>query len=47
MNLRKTSAVIQIVCMVFLNVWNVRIAQADDSDIFGNNIAPNVMMLAR
>jgi type IV pilus assembly protein PilY1 len=45
MSLRKTSAMIQIVCMVFLNVWNVRIARADDSDIFGNNIAPNVMIL--
>ena len=31
--------------MVFLNVWNVRIVLADDSDIFGNNIAPNVMIL--
>ena len=28
--------------MVFLNVWNVRIAHADDSDIFGYNIKPNV-----
>ena len=45
MNLRKPIAFIQIVFMVFLNVWNVRIVLADDSDIFGNNIAPNVMIL--
>jgi type IV pilus assembly protein PilY1 len=45
MNLRKAIAVTQILFMVLLNFWNVRIAQADDSDIFGNNIAPNVMLL--
>ena len=45
MNLRKLIAFIQIGFMVFLNVWNVRIVLADDSDIFGNNIAPNVMLL--
>jgi type IV pilus assembly protein PilY1 len=44
MNLRKTSALIQIVCMVFLNVWKVRIVQADDSDIFGYNVKPNVLL---
>jgi type IV pilus assembly protein PilY1 len=31
--------------MIFLNVWNVRIAVADDSDIFGTNIEPNVLIL--
>jgi type IV pilus assembly protein PilY1 len=45
MNLRKATAFVQLVFMVFLNVWNVRIVLADDSDIFGNNIAPNVMLL--
>jgi type IV pilus assembly protein PilY1 len=45
MNLRKSIAFVQIVFMVFLNVWNMRILLADDSDIFGNNIAPNVMLL--
>ena len=44
MNIRKAVAFIQIVFMMFLNVWNVRIARADDSDIFGTNIAPNVMI---
>ena len=45
MNLRKLTAFVQIVFMVFLNVWKVQIVLADDSDIFGNNIAPNVMIL--
>ena len=45
MNLRKAIAFVQIIFMVFLNVWNVGIVLADDSDIFGNNIAPNVMLL--
>ena len=45
MNIRKGLAFIQIVCMVFLNVWNVRLAKADDSDIFGSNISPNVLIL--
>ncbi len=43
--IEKTIAFFQIVFMVFLNVWNVRIVMADDSDIFGNNIEPNVMIL--
>jgi type IV pilus assembly protein PilY1 len=45
MKAKKTLAVVQIICLVFLNVWNLRFAKADDSDIFGNNIAPNVMLL--
>ena len=45
MKWRKLTAFVQIVFMVFLNVWNVQIVLADDSDIFGNNIAPNVMIL--
>jgi type IV pilus assembly protein PilY1 len=45
MKAKKTLAVVQIICLVFLNVWNLRFARADDSDIFGNNIAPNVMLL--
>lgn len=45
MNLRKACAIIQIVCIIFFNVGTVRLAKADDSDIFGTNIAPNVMIL--
>ena len=45
MTLKKVLAIIQIVCIVFLNVSHVRLAKADDSDIFGNNITPNVMIL--
>ncbi len=45
MNVRKGLALFQIVCMIFLNVWNLRLANADDSDIFGTNIQPNVMIL--
>ena len=45
MTLKRVLAIIQIVCIVFLNVSHVRLAKADDSDIFGNNITPNVMIL--
>ena len=45
MTLKKVLAIMQIVCIVFLNVSHVRLAKADDSDIFGNNITPNVMIL--
>jgi type IV pilus assembly protein PilY1 len=44
MNMRKTIALIQIVFIIFLNAWTVRIVDADDSDIFGTNIEPNVMI---
>jgi type IV pilus assembly protein PilY1 len=45
MKLRKAIAFIQIVCFVFLNVWNIRFAKADDGDIFGTNIEPNVLIV--
>jgi type IV pilus assembly protein PilY1 len=45
MKLKKSLALIQILCLVFLNGWNIPLAKADDSDIFGTNIAPNVMIL--
>jgi type IV pilus assembly protein PilY1 len=45
MSPRKSIAIVEMVLMVFVNVWNVQMVLADDSDIFGNNIAPNVMLL--
>ncbi len=45
MKIRKALALVQIVCIIFLNVSHVRMARADDSDIFGSNIAPNVLIL--
>ena len=45
MRLKKAIALSQIVWMIFFNVGNLGVALADDSDIFGNNIAPNVMIL--
>ena len=45
MKIKKAFAIIQIVCLVFLNGWNVRLARGDDSDIFGTNIQPNVLIL--
>ena len=42
MTLRKVLALVQIVCIIFLNVSHVRLARADDSDIFGSNIAPTL-----
>ena len=44
MTIRKVIAAFQIVCLVFLNLWNLPLAVADDSDIFGNNISPNVLI---
>jgi type IV pilus assembly protein PilY1 len=45
MNLKKALAIVQIVCIIFFNVGTVRLAKADDSDIFGSNIEPNVLIL--
>ena len=45
MKIRKALALVQIVCIIFLNVSHVRMARADDSDIFGSNIEPNVLIL--
>jgi hypothetical protein len=44
MNLRKLAALIQILCLVFFNTWNLRLAKADDSDIFTLNVQPNVLL---
>ncbi len=44
MKLRKFLALVQIICIIFLNVSHIRFARADDSDIFGTNIEPNVMI---
>jgi type IV pilus assembly protein PilY1 len=44
MRFKKTIALSQIVWMLFFNVWNLSLALADDSDIFGTNIEPNVMI---
>ena len=44
MTIKKAIAISQIVCMVFFNVGNLSLAIADDSDIFGTNIEPNVMI---
>lgn len=43
--IRKAVAITQIIAIAFINFWNLKFALADDSDIFGNNIAPNVMLL--
>ena len=45
MTTKKVIAISQIVLMVFFNVGNPSLAIADDSDIFGTNIEPNVMIL--
>jgi type IV pilus assembly protein PilY1 len=45
--MKKIVAIAQILLMVFfwnVPLVNVRFANADDSDIFGNNIQPNVMI---
>lgn len=42
---KKILAIVQIVCIIFLNVSHVPLAKADDSDIFGSNISPNVLIL--
>ena len=44
MKIRKTIAFFQVVSIAFCNFWNLRFAIADDSDIFGYNVKPNVML---
>ena len=44
MKIRKAVALFQVVYIAFSNLLNVRVAIADDSDIFGYNIKPNVML---
>jgi hypothetical protein len=43
--MKKTIAILQIVSIVVWNSWSLKLALADDSDIFGTNIEPNVMIL--
>jgi len=43
--MKKTIAIIQIITILFWHGWNLRPLFADDSDIFGTNIAPNVLIL--
>jgi type IV pilus assembly protein PilY1 len=43
--MRKVIAILQTLSILFLNSWNLALALADDSDIFGTNIEPNVMIL--
>jgi type IV pilus assembly protein PilY1 len=44
MKAKKALAVVQIVCLVFFNLWNLRFVRADDSDIFTLNVQPNVLL---
>jgi type IV pilus assembly protein PilY1 len=43
--MRKTIAILQVLSVLFWNSWTLKAVLADDSDIFGTNIAPNVMIL--
>ena len=43
--MKKTVAILQILSILLWNWWNLTVALADDSDIFGTNIEPNVMIL--
>ncbi|MGE5304575.1 MAG: pilus assembly protein [Alphaproteobacteria bacterium] len=44
MKVKKAIALVQIVCLVFFNLWNLRFVGADDSDIFTLNVQPNVLL---
>src|SRR3990172_7274173 len=43
--MKKAIAIVQIITILFWHGWTLRPLFADDSDIFGNDIAPNVMLL--
>ncbi len=43
--MKKVIAVLQILSILFFNSWNLTPALGDDSDIFGTNIEPNVLVL--
>jgi type IV pilus assembly protein PilY1 len=43
--MKKTIAILQVLSILLWNSWNLKLAVADDSDIFGTNIEPNVMIL--
>ncbi|HWO42652.1 MAG TPA: PilC/PilY family type IV pilus protein [Candidatus Eisenbacteria bacterium] len=40
--MRRAIAILQVICILF---WNVPLANTDDSDIFGTNVEPNVLIL--
>jgi len=44
MKIRKAIALFQIVSIAFCNFWTFGLAIADDSDIFGYNVKPNVLL---
>ena len=43
--MKKTIAILQILSILLWNSWNLTAVLADDSDIFGTNIQPNVLIL--
>jgi type IV pilus assembly protein PilY1 len=43
--MKKAIAIAQILSILLWNSWNLTVALADDSDIFGTNIEPNVLIL--
>ncbi|MDH3445182.1 MAG: VWA domain-containing protein, partial [Deltaproteobacteria bacterium] len=43
--MKKTIAILQVLSIIFFNSWSLKSVLADDSDIFGTNISPNVMIL--
>ncbi len=43
--MKKCIAILQILSIIFFNSLSLNSALADDSDIFGTNISPNVMIL--
>ena len=43
--MKKTIAILQILSILLWNSWNLTALLADDSDIFGTNIQPNVLIL--
>jgi type IV pilus assembly protein PilY1 len=42
--MKKTIAIVQIFTLLCWNYWSLSVALADDSDIFGYNVKPNVMI---
>jgi type IV pilus assembly protein PilY1 len=43
--MKKTIAILQILSILLWNSWNLTAVVADDSDVFGMNIEPNVLIL--
>ncbi|MDH3445258.1 MAG: PilC/PilY family type IV pilus protein, partial [Deltaproteobacteria bacterium] len=42
--MKKTIAILQVVAILFFNSWSLKSVLADDSDIFGYNVKPNVLL---